>query len=295
MGYDLEPPGPLPTPQSGPEQAPRITQSVLCRGCGYELLGLPMDGQCPECGAPAARSMGPDLLIYSSPAYLEMLHRGVFIIMVALATLIVLSLGMLCLSIIGLVMSRPFLDALMTAEILTTGAGFVSAYGWWLFSSPDPASRVGMKGEKSRQVVRALTLVGVGVSVAVLVLDALLPAIAAAGPSGWGSMFQQGGLATLAVDLMLGLIALASLAASYFAQMYYIRWLSPRLPNQWVFDRAKLLMWLGPLLYTVGAFCLMIGPLVALVLYWNLLDRVRRDLKQLRIDQQSDVLSVGGV
>jgi len=246
-----------------------------------------MDNHCPECGAPVARSMGPDLLIYSSPAFLERLHRGVVIILFALAASILLSLAMLCLSVIAVTKGHSFPSAAKSLEFLMTAVGFLSAYGWWQFSSPDPASRVGMKGERARQLVRVLTLVGVGISVVALILGLLLP--------GHASQGQGGGLALILVQLGLGLFAIAAMATVYFAQMYYIRWLSPRLPNQWVFDRAKLLMWLGPLLYTVGAFCLMIGPLVALALYWNLLDRVRKDLKQIRIDQQSDVLSGGGV
>ena len=45
------------------------------------------------------------------------------------------------------------------------------------------------------------------------------------------------------------------------------------------------MMWLGPLLFTVGALCIGLGPLVAVVLYWNMLDWVRRDLKRIRAEQ----------
>lgn len=37
----------------GPAWAPRLP---LCVGCGYLLTGLPVDGRCPECGAPVADS-----------------------------------------------------------------------------------------------------------------------------------------------------------------------------------------------------------------------------------------------
>jgi len=35
---------------------------------------------------------------------------------------------------------------------------------------------------------------------------------------------------------------------------------------------------LGILLFTIGAFFLLLGPLIALILYWNLLDRMRKHL-----------------
>jgi hypothetical protein len=87
--------------------------------------------------------------------------------------------------------------------------------------------------------------------------------------------------------LLVVVMNLASLAASglqFFASMIYLRWLAPRLPDDRVFKRAKMLMWLGPLLMTVGAFIL-IGPLVALVLYYNLLNWVRLDLKRILGEQ----------
>lgn len=38
--------------------------------------------------------------------------------------------------------------------------------------------------------------------------------------------------------------------------------------------------WLLPVIYVVGAI-VVIGPLIALVMYWNLLDRVRKHLKSI--------------
>ena len=55
--------------------------------------------------------------------------------------------------------------------------------------------------------------------------------------------------------------------------------MSPRIPNDWVFKRAKLMMWLGPVLFVPGSLCIGLGPLVALILYYNLVTRVRADLK----------------
>jgi hypothetical protein len=39
--------------------------------------------------------------------------------------------------------------------------------------------------------------------------------------------------------------------------------------------------WLLPLIAVVGAVALFLGPLVALIMYWNLLDRMRKHLKSI--------------
>jgi len=305
MCYDLEPDALRPTRQDSPGPAPRIAQSVLCRGCGYELFGLPMDGVCPECGTPAARSMGPDLLIYSAPDFVEKLHRGVLIVLTTLIVSILLVLVGLATGFVVSAGQQLFTGMAYLLGIVGVANSAAMAWGWWLTSSPDPASREGMRGEKARKLVRILTVVGLTLTILAQFASIILPFVMSAvpqipqqpqpAPGGAPPAMTPALLAMAGVSMLIGLIKFVAWAGLYFAQMYYIRWLSPRLPDQWVFDRAKLLMWLGPLLYTVGAFCLMIGPLVALVLYWNLLDRVRKDLKQIRIDQQSDVLSGGGV
>ncbi len=95
---------------------------------------------------------------------------------------------------------------------------------------------------------------------------------------------QTGGSSSVLFSL--GLLALGVSAVQFFAAMLYLRWLAPRLPDDEVDAWARRLMWLGPLLVTVGAL-IVVGPLIAMVLYWNLLDRVRRNLKQIMHRQSS--------
>jgi hypothetical protein len=52
------------------------TQDVPCLRCGYNLRGLKIDGLCPECGAPIARSLHGNLLGYSAPEYVAKLQAG---------------------------------------------------------------------------------------------------------------------------------------------------------------------------------------------------------------------------
>ncbi len=269
-----EPPGYAVEPFDEPPPRPAITEVVEagigCRRCGYELRGLPAGGRCPECGTLVARSLHGDLLRYSDERYLAALHRGVVLILAAVAAqlvIVVLSI------VVGFSMAwarppattLPFLVSLAAAAV-----SLVLLLGWWLFSAPDPAFAGTDRGTTARGVVRAT-----------VASEALLTAAGAAVDAWSTTAIGQ------PVDVLVMAVGAAQLLASavrFFASMLYLRWLATRLPNPQVDARAKRLMWLGPLLYTVGAL-VCIGPLIAIVLYWNMLNWVRLDLLRIRAEQ----------
>jgi len=156
---------------------------------------------------------------------------------------------------------------------ISFGVSLMSLVGWWWLSSPDPAYSGSNDGSTARKVVRATVIINAAGTFLPLIFGKANPAV-----------FAQGGLAAPGAALS----AAASIASTiawvvwFFAAMRYLQWLAPRLPNVRVLERAKLMMWLGPVLYTVGMLFCGIGPLVALVLYYNLLDWVRNDLKAIR-------------
>ena len=87
------------------------------------------------------------------------------------------------------------------------------------------------------------------------------------------------------MGLALGALALVGNLAwivQYFAAMTYLAWLTPRIPDEQAARDAKRLMWLGPVLYVLLACLLMIGPLIATVMYFVLLDRVREGVRRVR-------------
>lgn len=272
------PPAP-PAPPTAPD-APHagvwtdLNRDVACVRCGYSLRGLQPDGACPECGMPIARTLEGDLLAWSAPEYLASLHRGVVLVLAAIIgqlLLIVLGIAVVAAASIG----APGGQALSAfVNLASLGLSLALAAGWWLLSSPDPAMMGQNTGDTPRKVVRITVLIGVGA--------ALVHAIATAAPSIVGG---QGGIAALAI---IGFADLLASVVGFFAQMLYLRWLAPRLPSERIGQRARTLMWLGPLLMTVGALLLLLGPLIALVLYWNLLEQVRKELKRIRAEQSAD-------
>ena len=269
-GYALDPePVPPPAPVLSPtrEDLAEILPEDVCLQCGYNLRGLTAAGMCPECGTPVERSLQGNLLRYSAAPYLASLHRGVFLILTAIAAqvMVVLITFVTAIALAGTAAGIGNVE--LGLSYLMSGLWLVLLYGWWLFSAPDPAF-VGMnQGTVARQVVRAAV-------VAAAVLTALAAALDNSVIAG-----------TVELELLSAVISgglLVAHAVSFFASMLYVRWLAPRLPNDAVHRRAKLLMWVGPLLVTVGAMFCLIGPLIALVLYWNLLNWVRLDIKRIR-------------
>jgi hypothetical protein len=271
--------------------APRIDLSredVLCRTCGFNLRGLTEQGNCPECGTPIWNSIQEDLMRYSSTAYIASLHRGVNCILIA-------ALLKIALVVLGIVVGIALFVALSTGGtgagnaptggtapfgITTTASSVFDAivqlvslpiellalYGWWLFSSPDPGHGLTDTGQKPRRIVRiavitlaATTVLATAAQFMVMMVPAVAIAVAA-----------------------LGLVALAAMVAQYFAAMLYLRWMGPRIPDRVVEERAKLYMWLLPVFYVVGLCALGLGPLVALIMYLLLLNRVRIDIRNLR-------------
>ncbi len=271
------------TPAAPPTTPTTLDTSVHCIRCGYDLVGLPINGVCPECGTFVEDSRRGTLLEHSAPEYLEKLHRGVFIILAAIVAYFILFIGTIVGSVISGVLGSGGLAIafVVVMAIVGLGASIAVVFGWWLFSAPDPKYAGVDKGDKPRQILRA-SLIAVAVLIAVgtpISLWNLVNTAPTTTPTGMPTTTQT---ATTLIELVLNLVQLAAYATWYFTSMMYVKWIGARIPNLKVVDRSKLLMWLGPVLMTVGACVLMIGPLIALVLYWNLLDWVRKDLKAIR-------------
>ncbi|MFK7883833.1 MAG: hypothetical protein AB8F26_06590 [Phycisphaerales bacterium] len=242
-----------------------------CFRCDYDLTSLSPEQNCPECGLPIEASLGRIQLAKAPPEYLAKLHKGVFIIQAAIICVILLFFagmfaGMTFASSPNGVIPRP-ID--ISLGVLAVVLAFALLVGWWMFSEPHPEYEGTYNGSDMRRTVRVLLVVAAGLAAVDLVLS-VLPASVAIG----------------LVVMVLGVVAIIVSVARYFTQMLYIRWMAPMLSNRKVYNRAKLLMWLGPVLMTVGILLLGLGPLIALVLYWNMLDWIRKDLKAIRADRQ---------
>lgn len=258
------------------------TEDRSCKQCGYALRGLHPSGVCPECGFPIERSLTDDRLEHSGPDYLRSLHTGVLLIIGGMVGQLAITLLLLTVTIFVIFASfggggslpRGLEVLMLIGTALGTLVTLVIVVGWWLFSAPDPAYTGRFDGSRARVVVR-VSMLCVGL------LTILQAVIAMASPSvrqaGMGGGFGAASIVSMGVNLL----TTVAWGVGYFASMLYLRWLCPRVPDWRAHRFAKTMMWLGPLIYIVGS-CLVIGPLVAMVLYVVLLNWVRADLRLIR-------------
>lgn len=275
-----------------------VTDNRRCVTCSYDLRGLLSSGSCPECGTPIAKSLRDNLLINSSPEYLAKIHRGVFFVQAAIIGMIlVVFLGILGMIVVGVLAGMGggrgggvswfgVYGVQVVSSLLSLVYAGVALYGWWLFSEADPRASATDRGETPRRIVRIAVIVEAALTVAMQAVSMIslagIGVAAGGGTAGTGAAGVGVGVSAMViVSALLTLAYYVALAVRYFASMLYVRWLSARIPNEKAMARAKYMMWLGPLLCTVGV-AILVGPLIALVVYYNLLDWVRKDIKKTR-------------
>lgn len=278
------PPVVSPAPESEPPREPDLaTEDVHCINCGYNLHRLEKDGRCPECGTPIERSMRGNVLVYSSPEFLRRLRLGIQIIFWGLiGRAAILALGIVGGIAMAIVMATRGWGsmgegiavlvqiALIAIDVLV-GAAIV--LGWWLLSTPDPAIPQEDQRNRLRWWVRTLAVV-VGIA-------AIMNSVGGEGPMvNIGSGQSSGVSGPLAIiGATAGLVLLVAWIAFYFLSMKYFIWLGTRIPDQKIVDFAKRMRWLGPVLFIVGAPCVMLGPLAAFILYIVLIHRLKQALE----------------
>lgn len=248
-----------------------VTDDRPCVKCSYNLRGLPGAGVCPECGTLVERSFHGDLLRYASPEYVAKLHRGVFFVQMGIIVSVLLITASLIFAVFG---SIP--GSALISQVVGLLPAVLSVYGWWLLSEADPGQLSSHKGERPRKLIRAAVIANCVITLITLVLNIL------------GSMGAAPGTVTgtrgavHVFTFVMGIVGLAATLVQFFASMLYIAWIGPRLPSLRVVKRARTMLWLGPLLYTVGLLLFGLGPLIALILYYNLLEWIRKDLRSIR-------------
>ena len=251
-----------------------IERTTNCFICSYDLIGLSPEGVCPECGSPISRSLAGNQLINASPDYLVKLHRGVFLVQAAIIVQLLIgfaSFGVVLATGAGAALAGASTSVRMILALASIPVSVMTLLGWWWFSEPDPGFVGTARGGNSRRIVRVTVIVQAAITGVSVPLSFLAP-------PGSGMIWDV-------LTFVFGAFATIAWGVQFFAAMLYLRWLAPRIPNEKVYNRAKTLMWLGPVLMTVGILLLLLGPLIALVLYYNMLEWARKDLKRIRREQ----------
>jgi len=268
MDESNEPIAPLETGAPPVEPPPVVSSDRYCVRCGYLLRGLSPVGRCPECGTDVALSLREPTLATASDEYLRSLRRGLSLV---LNSILIMIVGFLASMVVGATLgpASPWVWVMQAISLFVTAAMF---WGYWLFTQPDPGQVAAEAQNAARRVVRASVFVLAATTVLQLVLAVVSP-----------PMPTPGGMPAGA-DLLENLVSLAGLIAwgvQFFATMRYTRWLAGRVPDQFIVRRTRTYMWVLPVVSVGGCILVFLGPLIALILYWNLLDRLRKHVRSI--------------
>ncbi|MCC6322103.1 MAG: hypothetical protein IT438_11790 [Phycisphaerales bacterium] len=260
-----------------PSLGPSVETDRSCIRCSYNLRGLPTSGKCPECGLAVEQSLRGFLLQFAAPEYLEKVHSGLSLVLNGiLVQIVIFAVGMF-LGVTGTGAGRE-------VRLLLAIAGLVPAamilLGYWRYTEPDPGfvgTEVPVSARKYIRVAVMLQVVGTGLEF-LFQLAAFSGAFAGVATAGGGAL----GLVVAIIAGVIAVVAAIAWLVQFFANMRYTRWVAARVPDQRIINRTRTYMWLLPLIAILGAVVLMLGPLVALVMYWNLLDRLRKHVRSIR-------------
>ncbi len=292
MSHGNEPPrnpyAPPPIGERAPSQpggavapeaiAAATTDGRFCVGCAYQLDGLPVDGTCPECGTPIELSLREPTLANTSQEYLRTIKSGLSFVLNGILLMIMVQVLTIVATFAAMAAPGSIGSVTLIAQFAGLGVSLLIIVGYWKYTAPDPSQVALEKSNAARKVIRIVVASQAAVSVVSVVLSLLTPATAQAAAAAGGAM-NPGGMVILAFTAVLGIVGLVLWAVQFFAVMRYTRWIAARVPDLFVVKRTKVYVWLLPVIGFVGAFALMLGPLIALVMYWNLLDRMRKHVK----------------
>jgi hypothetical protein len=118
---------------------PVVDEDIACNGCGYNLRGWHRAVSARVRAGRETVAAG-HLLRYSSPGYLESLHKGVVLVQTGtMLQLLVICGGVLLIGIMRWT-GVPFLRGIEhMIDLAAVGVSLVSLAGWLKLSVPDPA------------------------------------------------------------------------------------------------------------------------------------------------------------
>lgn len=261
-----------------------------CTACGYNLVGLPDNSKCPECGKSIAESLRGDLLLHANPDHVRTLRLGASLIfwgslltalMWIVQLVVTINFGRAASATSG-VSALSWPAVLIFLGLAQLAVALVTLFGWWKLCTLDPAYNAARNASQSRLWIRVLLCIALACK-----LITSFGLLAGQPFSGFASI----------IGIVAGVVSLTR----FFFEMSYIRWLAPRLSSDSLAKSAARLTWLAPVLlviavpliymtFFVGFLALLIAAgilLSILIMYWALLYNVHKHLLAVEIAQRA--------
>ena len=211
-----------------------ITQDVACKACGYNVRGRMLRDLCPECGCPVIRSACGGMLRFCEPAWVLKLADGMKWALIGVAAMVV---AVIALMVLGAILGAA--GAGNMSWFFAGGAAmqFVAAcllvFGFWLVTSPDPASSTSEKPNSARRVARAGLL-------AMLIATPLQAAM-----NDPAAFMNQTGKLTAVQQIMMLLLMISMVAqvVGYAGLFKHVASLAARIPHASLLAHTRINMW----------------------------------------------------
>ncbi|MDX2146565.1 MAG: hypothetical protein SFZ23_03500 [Planctomycetota bacterium] len=263
-----------------PEADSPITTDRYCVACAYNLRGLRPSQACPECQTPIAQSLRGILLRFASVDYVRTVHRGALILVIGIPAYWAMVIGAIFVDVLAPVAAQAANQPTLTSvadgvmDFGAVGFSLLLAFGYWKYSTPDPAMSIREGPSTARKVLRTMVVLQLVAEIGSgFVAQAIRPA-ALPGPVTLDLVF-------MGMSFVCGIV-------QFFAVLSYTRWLVRRVPEPAMMKRCTRYQWLLPTLAVLGSIILMIGFVVAIVMYWSLLNDVRGQLRRILRARRSD-------
>ena len=216
----------------------------------------------------------------ASPEFLAGLRSGLGLILNGLLLVVaLLTLQMLLAMVAAALNEKPMLLQL-GLQALMLGATGMTVVGYWKFSEADSAGNDDPAAASLRRLIRVPVVIqfvsGLAwLGTAIGLAYGLWSTPGASPSAGVGIVYLVALFGTLAASVVAWIVQLIGV-------VLYVKWLGGRVPDAFIQRRASVYAWLLPLLQTVGICVVGLGPLIALVLYWNMLDRLRKHVRAIQ-------------
>lgn len=223
-----------------------------CLICGYDLAGLPAEGSCPECGAPAVQADGA-LLRHAGQGFLRELERGSRLALLASWLRLILQVLAAATAMLPDPLDKFSVATVLTA-ILSIGVAAIGAVGWWRLTVPPPWA-AGDAMEARRRFLRQMVLAFLAVSIVIAIAGQIGSAVSTVDPTST-SLGAVG-------DAIMSALGMAAALVSILTYVAGVRFLAPfceRLGDDRLYRSARRLRWTIPLaLVAVGSLAALAG------------------------------------